>query len=167
MARRFGDGVRGTSDGLPADCRKARRALRTRSVGTRGGASHAVEAVGNQESLDLAVTVTRPGGTVSMLGVPQQREGRAAHQAALRQPVPARWQERACTSRSFSTTSRRDASIRRPCSTLSFRSIRSPTVTPPWTDVRQSKCSSRSPDGERKHSGNMAATAELLAAARD
>jgi threonine dehydrogenase-like Zn-dependent dehydrogenase len=29
-----------------------------------------VEAVGNQESLDLAVGVARPGGTVSFVGVP-------------------------------------------------------------------------------------------------
>lgn len=37
---------------------------------TRGGAPHVVEAVGNQESLDLAVNVARPGGTVSFVGVP-------------------------------------------------------------------------------------------------
>jgi threonine dehydrogenase-like Zn-dependent dehydrogenase len=37
---------------------------------TRGGAPHVVEAVGNQESLDLAVGVARPGGTVSFVGVP-------------------------------------------------------------------------------------------------
>jgi threonine dehydrogenase-like Zn-dependent dehydrogenase len=37
---------------------------------TRGGASHVVEAVGNQESMDLAVGVARPGGTVSFVGVP-------------------------------------------------------------------------------------------------
>jgi threonine dehydrogenase-like Zn-dependent dehydrogenase len=37
---------------------------------TRGGAPHVVEAVGNQESLDLAVMVARPGGTVSFVGVP-------------------------------------------------------------------------------------------------
>ena len=37
---------------------------------TGGGAPHVVEAVGNQESLDLAVGVARPGGTVSFLGVP-------------------------------------------------------------------------------------------------
>jgi threonine dehydrogenase-like Zn-dependent dehydrogenase len=35
-----------------------------------GGAPHVVEAVGNQESLDLAVVVARPGGTVSFVGVP-------------------------------------------------------------------------------------------------
>lgn len=34
------------------------------------GAPHVVEAVGNQESLDLAVNVARPGGTVSFVGVP-------------------------------------------------------------------------------------------------
>jgi threonine dehydrogenase-like Zn-dependent dehydrogenase len=37
---------------------------------TKGGAPHVVEAVGNQESLDLAVGVARPGGTVSFVGVP-------------------------------------------------------------------------------------------------
>ncbi|MGP6159236.1 MAG: zinc-binding dehydrogenase, partial [Vulcanimicrobiaceae bacterium] len=37
---------------------------------TRGGAPHVVEAVGNQESLDLAVNVARPGGTVSFVGAP-------------------------------------------------------------------------------------------------
>jgi hypothetical protein len=37
---------------------------------TAGGAPHVVEAVGNQESLDLAVGVARPGGTVSFVGVP-------------------------------------------------------------------------------------------------
>jgi threonine dehydrogenase-like Zn-dependent dehydrogenase len=37
---------------------------------TSGGALHVVEAVGNQESLDLAVNVARPGGTVSFVGVP-------------------------------------------------------------------------------------------------
>ncbi|HME81106.1 MAG TPA: alcohol dehydrogenase catalytic domain-containing protein [Candidatus Eremiobacteraceae bacterium] len=37
---------------------------------TSGGALHVVEAVGNQESLDLAVGVARPGGTVCFVGVP-------------------------------------------------------------------------------------------------
>ncbi len=37
---------------------------------TRGGAPHIVEAVGNQESMDLAINVARPGGTVSFVGVP-------------------------------------------------------------------------------------------------
>ncbi|HTU82101.1 MAG TPA: zinc-binding dehydrogenase [Candidatus Acidoferrales bacterium] len=37
---------------------------------TQGGAPHVVEAVGNQESLDLAVSVARPGGTVGFVGVP-------------------------------------------------------------------------------------------------
>ena len=37
---------------------------------TRGGSPHVVEAVGNQESFDLAVSVARPGGTVSFVGVP-------------------------------------------------------------------------------------------------
>jgi threonine dehydrogenase-like Zn-dependent dehydrogenase len=37
---------------------------------TSGGAAHVVEAVGNQESMELAVNVARPGGTVSFVGVP-------------------------------------------------------------------------------------------------
>jgi threonine dehydrogenase-like Zn-dependent dehydrogenase len=37
---------------------------------TAGGAPHVVEAVGNQESFDLAVNVARPGGTVGFVGVP-------------------------------------------------------------------------------------------------
>lgn len=37
---------------------------------TRGGSASVVEAVGNQESLDLAVEIGRPGGTVSFVGVP-------------------------------------------------------------------------------------------------
>jgi threonine dehydrogenase-like Zn-dependent dehydrogenase len=37
---------------------------------TSGGSPHVVEAVGNQESLDLAVGVARPGGTVCFVGVP-------------------------------------------------------------------------------------------------
>ncbi|HKU67689.1 MAG TPA: alcohol dehydrogenase catalytic domain-containing protein [Candidatus Baltobacteraceae bacterium] len=37
---------------------------------TGGGAMHVVEAVGNQESMDLAIGVARPGGTVSFVGVP-------------------------------------------------------------------------------------------------
>lgn len=37
---------------------------------TRGGSPSVVEAVGNQESMDLAVNVARPGGTVSFVGVP-------------------------------------------------------------------------------------------------
>lgn len=37
---------------------------------TRGGAPHVVEAVGNQESLDLAVSIARPGGTIGLVGVP-------------------------------------------------------------------------------------------------
>ena len=37
---------------------------------TKGGAPSVVEAVGNQESLDLAIEVARPGGTVSFVGVP-------------------------------------------------------------------------------------------------
>jgi threonine dehydrogenase-like Zn-dependent dehydrogenase len=41
---------------------------------TSGGAPHVVEAVGKQESLDLAVGVARPGGTVSFVGVPHHVE---------------------------------------------------------------------------------------------
>jgi threonine dehydrogenase-like Zn-dependent dehydrogenase len=37
---------------------------------TQGGAPHIVEAVGNQESMDLAVNVARAGGTVGFVGVP-------------------------------------------------------------------------------------------------
>ncbi|TAM60502.1 IMP dehydrogenase [bacterium] len=37
---------------------------------TRGGAPHVVEAVGNQESFELAVNITRPGGVVGLVGVP-------------------------------------------------------------------------------------------------
>ncbi|TAM77941.1 IMP dehydrogenase [bacterium] len=37
---------------------------------TRGGAPHVVEAVGNQESLDLAVSIARPGGAIGLVGVP-------------------------------------------------------------------------------------------------
>jgi threonine dehydrogenase-like Zn-dependent dehydrogenase len=41
---------------------------------TSGGAPHVVEAVGNQESLELAIGVTRPGGSVSFVGVPHKVE---------------------------------------------------------------------------------------------
>jgi alcohol dehydrogenase len=41
---------------------------------THGGARHVAEAVGNQKSLDLAVNVARPGGTVSFVGVPHKVE---------------------------------------------------------------------------------------------
>jgi threonine dehydrogenase-like Zn-dependent dehydrogenase len=37
---------------------------------TDGGIAHVVEAVGNQNSLDFALTVVRDGGTVSFVGVP-------------------------------------------------------------------------------------------------
>lgn len=37
---------------------------------THGGALSVVEAVGNQASMDLAIDVARPGGTVSFVGVP-------------------------------------------------------------------------------------------------
>ncbi len=38
---------------------------------TGGGIDHVVEAVGNQNSLDFALTVVRDGGTVSFVGAPQ------------------------------------------------------------------------------------------------
>lgn len=37
---------------------------------TLGGAPSVVEAVGNQESMELALEIARPGGTVSFVGVP-------------------------------------------------------------------------------------------------
>lgn len=37
---------------------------------TQGGSLSVVEAVGNQESMELAINVARPGGTVSFVGVP-------------------------------------------------------------------------------------------------
>lgn len=37
---------------------------------TRGGAHAVVEAVGNQASMEMAIDVARPGGTVSFVGVP-------------------------------------------------------------------------------------------------
>ncbi len=37
---------------------------------THGGSPHVVEAVGNQASLELAVSVARPAGTVAFVGVP-------------------------------------------------------------------------------------------------
>ncbi len=39
---------------------------------TNGGALSVVEAVGNQASMDLAIDVVRPGGTISFVGVPHQ-----------------------------------------------------------------------------------------------
>ncbi len=41
---------------------------------TKGGSPSVVEAVGNQESLDLAVAVARPGGTLTFVGVPHNVE---------------------------------------------------------------------------------------------
>jgi len=41
---------------------------------TRGGAAHVVEAVGNQESMEFAINVARPGGTVGFVGVPHKVE---------------------------------------------------------------------------------------------
>lgn len=41
---------------------------------TQGGSPHVVEAVGNQESLELAINVARPGGSVSFVGVPHSVE---------------------------------------------------------------------------------------------
>ena len=37
---------------------------------TKGGSMSVVEAVGNQASMDLAIDVARPGGTISFVGVP-------------------------------------------------------------------------------------------------
>ena len=37
---------------------------------TNGGAMSVVEAVGNQASMDLAIDIARPGGTISFVGVP-------------------------------------------------------------------------------------------------
>ncbi|HEY8298560.1 MAG TPA: zinc-binding dehydrogenase [Candidatus Baltobacteraceae bacterium] len=37
---------------------------------TKGGSSSVVEAVGNQESMDLAIELARPGGIVAFVGVP-------------------------------------------------------------------------------------------------
>jgi hypothetical protein len=62
MARRFGATL--TFDSHNENVQKEILEL------TSGGAPHVVEAVGNQESLDLAVDVARPGGTVCFLGVP-------------------------------------------------------------------------------------------------
>jgi threonine dehydrogenase-like Zn-dependent dehydrogenase len=50
---------------------------------TAGGAPHVVEAVGNQESLDLAVHVARPGGTVSFVGVPHNVKSPAMREIFL------------------------------------------------------------------------------------
>ena len=44
--------------------------LETLTELTKGGAASVVEAVGNQESMDLAIEIARPGGTVSFVGVP-------------------------------------------------------------------------------------------------
>jgi threonine dehydrogenase-like Zn-dependent dehydrogenase len=50
---------------------------------TSGGAAHVVEAVGNQESMDLAVHVARPGGTVSFVGVPHNVKAPAMREIFL------------------------------------------------------------------------------------
>lgn len=39
---------------------------------TKGGVPHVVEAVGNQETMDLSTTIVRAGGTVCFIGVPHQ-----------------------------------------------------------------------------------------------
>jgi threonine dehydrogenase-like Zn-dependent dehydrogenase len=62
IAKRFG--ATHTFDSHDENVREEIREL------TSGGAPHVVEAVGKQESLDLAVGVARPGGTVSFVGVP-------------------------------------------------------------------------------------------------
>jgi hypothetical protein len=41
---------------------------------TKGGSASVVEAVGNQESMNLAVELARPGGTVAFVGVPAKVE---------------------------------------------------------------------------------------------
>ncbi len=41
---------------------------------TRGGVTSVVEAVGNQASMDMALELARPGGTVSFVGVPHNVE---------------------------------------------------------------------------------------------
>lgn len=62
IAKRFG--ATHTFDSHDENVREEIREL------TSGGASHVVEAVGKQESLDLAVGVARPGGAISFVGVP-------------------------------------------------------------------------------------------------
>ena len=62
MARRFG--ATDTFDSHKPDVRDQIAEL------TNGGAPHVVEAVGNQESMELAIDVARPGGTVGFVGVP-------------------------------------------------------------------------------------------------
>jgi threonine dehydrogenase-like Zn-dependent dehydrogenase len=57
---------------------------------TKGGALPVVEAVGNQESLDLAVEVARRGGTVSFVGVPHNVRRPHRSIANLRPHVTAR-----------------------------------------------------------------------------
>jgi threonine dehydrogenase-like Zn-dependent dehydrogenase len=42
---------------------------------TAGGAQHVLEAVGAQGSMDLAIQVARPGGTVGFVGVPAEVKG--------------------------------------------------------------------------------------------
>jgi alcohol dehydrogenase len=42
---------------------------------TAGGAEHVLEAVGAQGSMDLAIKVARPGGTVGFVGVPAEVKG--------------------------------------------------------------------------------------------
>lgn len=61
MAKRFG--ATHTFNALDASVQEQIKDL------TNGGAPHVAEAVGNQESLNLAIEVARPGGTVSFVGV--------------------------------------------------------------------------------------------------
>ncbi|MGH7715137.1 MAG: zinc-binding dehydrogenase, partial [Vulcanimicrobiaceae bacterium] len=62
IAKRFGATV--TFDSHDADVQQKLVEL------TNGGAPHVVEAVGNQDSMELAINVARPGGNVSFVGVP-------------------------------------------------------------------------------------------------
>lgn len=62
MAKRFG----ATETFNSHDPNVAARILES----THGGSLSVVEAVGNQESMELALEIARPGGTVSFVGVP-------------------------------------------------------------------------------------------------
>lgn len=61
-ARAFGatDLLSGTGEDLAAEVREL----------TRGGASHVMECVGAASSMDTAIQVARPGGTIGYVGVP-------------------------------------------------------------------------------------------------
>jgi threonine dehydrogenase-like Zn-dependent dehydrogenase len=51
---------------------------------THGGAASVVEAVGNQESMDLCAEVARPGGTVAFVGAPNKIDKAALRPAFLK-----------------------------------------------------------------------------------